>query len=225
MPTEPKPGNAAFVDMFDREDGDLGNDWTDAHDLAPSWWDRLRLVDGVPRIPRPDKGQIQSPTNSGARAAFFRDFGPGYDRDIAVAIGWNGIMPYECSPLLHVNPEDDDFGVGAWYVRAYKGLLFAAVGRRPDMVRPIELVRLDHRDGAHRRLEIRSTGKEFVTFVSDPTSEHRVMKKVGQAVTVPDGLVGSSTHGVALDLNQDQGRPPDQEVFLPPFSLQRLRGD
>ena len=67
----------------------------------------------------------------GARAAFYREFGPDYKENISVSIVWSGIKRYEGTPLIHVNPDDDDFGLGAWYVANMNIFFIGAVGRSP----------------------------------------------------------------------------------------------
>ena len=76
-------GKNEFIDMFDREDGELGNGWIDAYNEHPKWWDQFKLLDGVPITPDPDTGRIAQPENSGARAAFYREFGSDFKSNIS----------------------------------------------------------------------------------------------------------------------------------------------
>ena len=205
-----------FVDRWDRADGTLGNGWIDAHDAMPAWWDQVHLLHGSPVITDPDRGKVMQTDNSGARAAFYRDFGPDGDTQISVSINWNGVYPYECSPLLHVNPGEPDFGIGAWYVTQWFVFLVATVGRRPDELRLLARVPFDHTYGISRRIELRSTGR-WMTIWTSLIEAGQPLEQVGPEFAIPSRLQGSTMHGVAVDINQDPKRPANQPVVLPPF--------
>ena len=49
------------------------------------------------------------------------------------------------------------------------------------------------------------------------------MFQIGEDFDIPEGLIGSSKHGCAIDLNQDKNRPEYQQTILSPFSLCRLK--
>ena len=51
------------------------------------------------------------------------------------------------------------------------------------------------------------------------------MRQIGTHYNIPDGLVGSTMHGAALDLNQDYNRPPNTPVLLPPYILRKITPD
>ena len=155
------PDKNEFVDMFDREDGELGNGWIDAHDEHPEWWDKFKIVDGIPVIPNPDRGLICQTGNSGSRAAFYRDFGPDFKSNFSTSIVWNGMRPYEGTALIHVNPDDDDFGLGVWYAGVIDSFFIGAVGRKPNNFTVFQTMPIQHTDTLQRRIELRSNGKEF----------------------------------------------------------------
>lgn len=223
-----------FVDWWDRPDGELGNGWIDASDANPTWWDRLALVDHAPVVPNPGRGLIVS--SPAGRAAFYRDFGPGAGAEVAVSVVWSGRRPLEGSPLLHVNPEATEFGLGAWYFSHRSVVLVAAVGRAPDELVIIQELPVDHVHGLRRRVELRSHGDTFSVWISandvrfdddaDPdlhptadTGSGIPMLRVGLDYPIPASLRGSTMHGGSIDVNNDWRRVGNSRVLLPPFRL------
>jgi len=211
-----------FIDMWDRPDGELGNGWIDPYYEHPLWWDQVKLVNNKPLTPNPDHGKILQTDCSGARAAFYRDFGAGYDKNIAASVVWCGVRPLESTPLIHVNPDDDDFGIGAWPVAEFRGFLIAGVGRSPDKFNVYEYQRFAHEDKTPIRIELRSTGEEFTVWISETDADNPSMIQVGNTYPIPKGLIGSTVHGAAIDLNQDPKRPPNTPTIIAPYRLYRF---
>ncbi|HHW48736.1 MAG TPA: hypothetical protein GXX14_08995 [Clostridiaceae bacterium] len=214
-----------FIEMWEREDGELGNGWIDAYYENPKWWDQFKLVNGVPVTINPDRGLICQNYCSGARAAFYREFGPDFKSNFAASVVWCGVRPYEGTPLIHVNPEDDDFGIGAWYLSIISTMLIGFVGRSPDKLRIIDTVPVDHISGLKRRIEIRSTGDEFSVWISKTDIRDDAMMKVGRTYKIPAGLIGATKHGAALDINQDYNRPANVPILLPPYRIYKMEGN
>lgn len=210
-----------FIDFWDRPDGEPGNGWIDPYAEYPAWWDKIELRNNMPVIPKTDKGPILGQNNSGARAMLYRDFGPDFRSNISCSLVWSGIKPYESSPLIHVNPDDDGMALGAWPVTQLSSFLVALIGRRPDMLKVLAIYRYEHRDGEPRRIELRSNGDKFTVWMSK-LGDINTMELMGEPLDIPDPLKGSSMHGVAIDVNQDPKRPENQTVILPPFELVKL---
>lgn len=233
-----------LIDNWDRPDGELGNDWIDAHREHPTWWDEFELRNQAPVLPNPDRGLIVQPDNAAGRAAFYKDFGPGAESDVAVSIVWSGLYPLEATPLLHVNPDADEFGLGAWPFAASGDMLIGTVGRRPDQFSIIQRVRFGHVNEMHRRLELRSRDNAFSVWISvrdvrstfnDDLAFRRdisrelistdtglMMMKIGLDYPIPESLRGSTMHGAAVDVNQDFTRAPYRPLIVGPCRVTSL---
>ncbi|MBX3194142.1 MAG: hypothetical protein KF727_03460 [Microbacteriaceae bacterium] len=225
-----------FIERWDRADGELGNGWTDAHDAHPTWWDQLALAGRAPAVPDPDRGLIMGADNAAGRAAFYRDFGPEAAEEVSVSLVWSGRRPLEGTPLLHVNPDADEFGLGAWYFSARSVILVGTAGRVPSQFTVIQQILVEHVHGLRRRIELRSHGDTFSVWISAndvrfdyaadpdlyPLAEVRdglPMLRVGLEYPIPASLRGATMHGGAIDVNNDWSRAGNTRVMFAPFTL------
>lgn len=212
-------------------DGDLPSGWVDASTLAgqSDWWDALEVLDEYVVIPSPDDGAILQDTNSGGRAAAYKDWGGGYDRDVRVDAWWSGDYPLEGTPLICVNPDVSEFGIGVWPANNVPPFgsvyLFGTVGRKPSefdvTATSVELA--DHVDGTRRKFSfvLSSDGTTVDFYVDD--------ELIFEDQPIPANLQGSTSHGVAIDTNQTDGnsgnggtRTPYAKAIGGPFRVSRL---
>lgn len=217
----------------------LPSGWTDANDLAgqSTYWDSLEVdATGTWVIPDPDDGAAGQAGNSGARAAAYRDFSAyaWADDDVEVSITFTGEAPYEASPLLHVDPDHDGFGIGCWPIYdisppdpPQSRWFLGAVGRRPDQLNEwAGYPSFTHPEGVPWRLTVRSSGGSISAYVNG--------ELVVGPVDVPtayEALLTSKLHGISLDNNQSDGnggaggtRPANMGAARGPFTVAPVRG-
>lgn len=210
----------SLTDDWKRPDGPLGNGWKSAHDDHPKWWDQIAIHQGKPVNVKPDQGKIAQPDNSGARCAAYQDFGPKYADNFSIGTWWNGKHEAVGCTTACVNLEHPDWGLAFCYEPLIAGGVFVlwAMGRRPNEIRVLKAggsVGARHVNGTKMFLEMQVRGAE-VTCLAD---EKEILKN-----EIPKPLLGSSIHGVIIDVNPSPGRPANKEVISGPFVLKGLAG-
>ena len=205
-----------FVDRWDRDDGPLGNGWRSTHDDHPRWWDLLELRGHLPVNIRPDHGPIVQPDNSGGRASAYRDFGAAFSDDFSIGVSWNGRHQAPGCPVACINLEDPDWGLAFCYEPEIEGgaYILWALGRQPNNIRVVQSAKgPSHADGAPMYFEMQ-VHKGAVRCLADD----------GEILTaaIPPALVGSTIHGVLVDVNPVPGRLADVEVIDGPFTISKL---
>lgn len=122
-----------FHDAFDREDGPLGADWINAHDIMPTRFEPLGIYDEAVVCTDPmarggvyaDNQDVASPPPG----ELFKGIGCAWretgSTEVSVKITWSGNWDYEGSPvfdghhveatpLLYVTPGHPKHGFGCW---------------------------------------------------------------------------------------------------------------
>ena len=204
---------ARHVEAFPADGRPQG--WEHASDISTDLWDATEILAGAWVIPDPDDGPIGADDNydpenpnSGARAAAWRELPPWAADDVEASIFWTGVAPLEATPLLHVDPDHDGFGIGCWpgydLYDEIEGpqsvFLLGVVGKNPDDFVVWESEVFTHPDGTGARLTIESSSGAITVRWGATT--------VFDAVAVPgeyQALLGSRLHGIALDNNQTDG--------------------
>jgi hypothetical protein len=204
--------------------------FVDAHTLSgqSSWWDALTVIDRAFAIPDPDEGPILGTTNSGARASGYWEMGANYASMVRVGCWWSGETPFEGTPLIHINPDAAEFGVGAWPIAGLYGGFWhiATVGRRPDQYNNINSSKYfpmtGFFDGKPHYVELVSAADNTVSLWIDGV--RRTLLQSGHPTTdlaLPANLSGATKHGIALDVNQHPDRPPNTRVVLGPIEISK----
>jgi hypothetical protein len=228
--TAPRPptrrGGASDQPRVRFEETLTTGEWVDAHSIYPAWFDEVEYRDDAWMIPDPDRGEIGVVTNSGARGAAWREFPSQLAGGFSASCMWTGQRPYEGSPLIHVNPDDANFGIGLWPIADFAKLdsgpiptwLLGVIGRKPSEFDSLPKAwtrgEVDHVDGTPQRLELRSNGVEVSAWVDG--------SRILGPVAIPAGLLGSSRHGICLDVNQDPSRPAHVPVLSGPLLVESL---
>lgn len=224
------------------EDGDIATVLPGATDasVASTAFDRLAVLGGKLVVPDPDDGPIDG-TNPAAHGYIwwdFADLGSWVGERVSISGYWTGQRPLEATPLLHVVPGTDETGQGVWPVNDVhpaegdqSGLFFGSIGRDNTFFEaliqrttlftalPDELAALAVEK--RYKFECRSWDGEWSLWIDG--------YRVGDWLPIPDALVGSTRHGIALDNNQSDEnggaggtRPPNQGAFEGPFVIARL---
>ncbi len=230
-----------FVQQFlnDGEIDDVLPDWTDAS-VASSSFDRLAVLGGKLVVPDPDDGPIDG-TNPAAHGFIYQDFswlGSWVGERVSISGYWTGERPYEATPLLHVVIGTDETGQGVWPVNdvhpaqgAQSGIFHGSIGldntKFEDLIQRTTLfTALPDELGAmavQRRyhFDLRSWDGEWSLWIDG--------YRVGDWLPIPDALVGSTVHGIALDNNQSDEnagaggtRPPNKGAWEGPLVVARL---
>jgi hypothetical protein len=201
--SRPEPDRLLFWDGFDREDGVLGNGWTDGAEFAPTTYAPLGIHAGSlncaqPLAPTgPEKGEK-------GIGCCWRDLGT-VDVEATIVVPPQIGHFREATPLLHVTPGSREHGIGAW-LSTFHGkshLGFLLVGTIGNPVETFEAVATGtfERDDRSHALTVRSSGGRITCAydgISIALSSHPDGRTIPW-VEVPAALRSSSGHGIALD--------------------------
>lgn len=190
--------------------------WRSCHHLpgASSWWDRCGIHNGWFTNLNPDQGAIAQPNNSGARCAVYQETGRA---NITVTTTWAGNHGGGVGgPMVCVDPDDNDFGLCFLYeYDLFDGTwVLWAMGRQPDDLRVV--ASLNDPDAHVDEVDM------VVSMVVDD-GEVRCYADDVLKITedIPAGLVGSTLHGIAVDVNAAVGRPANLPVIQAPYTITR----
>lgn len=197
-----EPGT--FLDLLARADGPVGNGWTNAYDLEPTLWDDIEISGNTLACPTPTGGTPG--VDPAGRAAIFRDFGDAYSGGVHVRCIWNPTDPNDVGgPMVHVVPNAPMFGLGFYYEPGLDCFLLWAIGREPSDVSPV----------AVSALGLILTGPMVLEIISDGTTVNCYQDgNLRITAAVPAELVGSTVHGIEIDVEDTSAHLP---VVLPPL--------
>ena len=88
--------------------------WNQCSDHDRLAFDELSVVDSWVTVSDPDDGPIDSPVHGAAHGCAVHEFGPWAADDVEVEWTWSAQRPLEATPLLHVDLDTDEGGIGMW---------------------------------------------------------------------------------------------------------------
>jgi hypothetical protein len=206
--TAPRDSARRFVDDFNRADGPVGNGWIDAHDVTPSWQDRVAIASHALTLSSLQGARDQDPASSGWRGAIYRETNI---RDGVSVITRYGPAPFDATggPLVQCNPTAKEFGIGCWYDHALRGWELGLIGLTQPDFQYLDFTFTKPPSGSID-LELRSTGDAVAFYVNGALR--------GGPVPVPASLRDSSLHGAQLDfLTHIPGTPTIDDCRIQPW--------
>ena len=184
------------------------------HLLSDKWWNPCGVVNGYYTNLAPDDGPIGKPDNPGARAGLHENTG---QKNVSVEVVWYGNSQYGAGPTVCINPDAKDFGLGFWYEKLLYGgtLVLWALGRQPSDIRMIACLNDAgyHTDGTPVKLRMDVIGNSVKCY-----RDNELMI----TETVPDELVGSTIHGLSVDVNAAQPRQPNLPCAVAPYTWRAI---
>mgnify|MGYP003404851997 FL=1 len=184
------------------------------HLFSDKWWNPCGVVNRYYTNLAPDDGPIGKPENPGARAGLHENTGV---KNVSVEVVWCGNSQYGAGPTVCINPDAKDFGLGFWYEKLLYGgtLVLWALGRQPSDIRMIACLNDAgyHTDGAPVKLRMDVIGNSVKCY-----RDNELMI----TETVPDELVGSTIHGLSVDVNAAQPRQPNLPCAVAPYSWRAI---
>ena len=201
---------------------------------ASNWWDEIGVVDsgGVTYYtnPNPNQGAGAQPNNSGARSCAYYNTG---FTDVSVEVTWYGVYNAGSSgPIVCINPDEEDFGL-TFYIENFGGstgwvYVLWNVGRQPNDISPAALAQTsDHTSGVPvvLRMDVVNNNVKcyadgvLITLVNADTGLSSDTYAI-PGPSFPNGLSGSTMHGVSIDVNKNgpqpsQGSTPPEIIDFP----------
>ncbi len=181
---------------------------------ASNWWNPCGVVNGFYTNLAPDDGDIMQPDVPGARAGMYQDTGVS---NVSVELVWRGFDRYQAGPMVCINPDASDFGIGFWYEKLIYGgtAVLWALGRQPSNIRMIAQKNDSgyHASGSHMTLRMDVIG-DVVKCYRDGV--------LMMTETVPAELVGSTIHGLSVDVNKADPRLPRQPCAVAPYKVRAI---
>jgi len=184
--------------------------WKSAHKLSgqDNFWNPAGIVGGYFTDTAPDSataGTLGGPP--GARAALYEDFGMS---DVDVTLVWNGVHDAQAGPMVCINTAEDEFGLT--FYRETSGVLAGwhlwNVGRDPSQLTsamPAVAQDAPHVDGDDVTLRMVVDGDNLKCYGDGDLKFD---------YTIPANLLGSTIHGVSVDVHLYSGRPADLPCAL-----------
>lgn len=211
--------------------------WTQGFDLDPVAWDQLSVVNGYITCADPDSGPNNSALFGAYHGCCFHDFGAGWEDNFEIEIEWSAMRPMEAAGLMHVNTGTTGFGAGLWPSYFGAGNGFWLTGQIGDSNATIVL------DPSGRLLDEAEDLKYSMPWRVSPPVSIIARCASGKYTWCYDGtwinnltfdtpaaLVGSTTHGFAIDGNLLDGafgaggfRPPNwPAITANSFTIRKL---
>jgi hypothetical protein len=219
---------AEDLQFSDSPRGKLDGGWIDCATHWPTEMAPLGVDEnGALRIAAPYL-PVRGPEDSEhlpAVGCAWREYSKELTADVEVEVVWTGVRPYEGTPLLHVTPDSGKLGLGAWPAHAIKKyskvptLLVGWIGNPPEDFNLVAgaSVQFSHVEGVPRRIAIRSSGHKFTVWLSDVESGQMI--PVSGPYDIPEELVGSHDHGIALDTHFSTPEWPPWRGATPPIDV------
>lgn len=207
-----------FRDDFDRPNGGLCNNWTDAADVeGTDAYAHLGILDGWVTTPSPSEGDttVISGVSGQAIGCAYRDFGV---RDVSVTVLWGGdaafpgLHLHEAAPLLHIVPGTDYFGYGVWTSAVFPnqtgdpGIYWVGWIGNPASTFNINAYGFYNRDDQPHEITMTSINGQARVY-NDGVEVDLLAVGSGaplEYATVPTVLAQSTMHGFGIDNHLDQ---------------------
>jgi hypothetical protein len=209
----------------------LGVPWISANTNtgASNWWDEVGVVNsgGVTYYtnPNPDQGAGAQPNNSGARGCAYYTTG---FTDVSVEVTWYGVYDGgSAGPIVCINPNDSKFGLTLYYedFGAFWAYFLWNVGRQPDDITiAASAIAPAHTSGVPvvLRMDVVSNSVKCYVNGSLITLLNAGTGLSSTTYPVPSGLVGSTLHGISIDVNKNGPQPPagstEPEIIAWPYN-------
>lgn len=192
--------------------------WHSSHYLsgAYDWWDPCGIVDGHYTNLQPDQEQAILPNNPGGRSSLWRETGLS---DLTVSVTWPGVhADGECGLMMCVSPNETEYALGFNYESALDAWVLWKLGRQPDDIAALALtVDATHVDGTPVVLSCTISGSTITCKADGVTKITNAGSPAGFAI--PAGLIGSTRHGIFIDVNRVTGRPANVRGLVADFKI------